>query len=364
VIGILSRRRLDPILFFAVVGLLGVGLLLVASSTLGGRNADLTTRQAVWMGAGLVALFATFSLDYRVLLKFSFGLYLLSLAPLLYLLAFGHRIAHVRSWIRIGSYAQFQPAEIAKLTTALLVAYLFENEQEKRLRPAALGKLMAIVLVPFALVFLQPDLGLALTFLPLLLVGMFFGNLPLRYWVVLVLLLVILCGAGWFAIHDYQRQRIVTFLHPESDLSGSGYQVQQSKIAVGSGGLFGKGFRKGSQSQLRFLPVRHTDFIFAVLAEEWGFLGVLAVMCLYATVVLRGLRLASHSRDRGGAFLVLGLTGCFFFSVLINTGMMIGVFPTTGIPLPLLSYGGSSVATTLAAIGLILSVEARRFANA
>lgn len=363
-IAIFQRRRLDPLLFFSVLALLAVGLVLVASSTLGGRNADLTGRQAIWMGVGLVALLVTFSVDYRVLLKFSFALYLLSLLPLVYLLVFGRRIAHVRSWIRIGGFAQFQPAEIAKLATALLVAYLFENEQEKRLRPAALGKLIAIVLVPVVLVFLQPDLGLALTFLPLLLVGMYFGNLPLRYWVALALLLTVLCGAGWFAIHDYQRQRLMTFLHPDSDLAGSGYQVQQSKIAVGSGGLFGKGFRKGTQSQLRFLPVRHTDFIFAVLAEEWGFLGVLAVLCLYAAVVLRGLRLASHSRDRGGAFLVLGLTGCFFFSVLVNTGMMIGVFPTTGIPLPLLSYGGSSVATTLAAIGLILSVEARRFANA
>jgi rod shape determining protein RodA len=356
------RRRLDPVLLFAILALLGIGLVLVASSTLGGRNADLTTRQALWMGVGLVALFAMFSMDYRVLLKFSFAIYLLSLLPLAYLLVFGKRIAHVRSWIRIGS-VQFQPAEIARLTTALLVAYLLENEQEKRLRPAAFGKLTAIVLVPFALVFLQPDLGLALTLLPLLAVGMYFGKLPAKYWVIFLLVILLAAGAGWFLLQDYQKQRIATFLHPETDLAGSGYQVQQSKIAVGSGGLFGKGFRRGTQSQLRFLPVRHTDFIFAVLSEEWGFLGVLAVLCLYATVVLRGLRLASHARDRGGAFLVLGLTGCFCFSVLINTGMMIGLFPTTGIPLPLLSYGGSSVAATLAAMGLILSVEARRFAN-
>lgn len=358
-----QRRRLDTTLFFAVLGLLGVGLLLVASATLGGRNAGLATRQALWMGIGLALMLAMLAIDYRVLLKFSFPIYVVSLAPLVYLLAFGHRIAHVRSWVRVGGY-QFQPAEVAKVATALLLAYLFDNEQDRRLRPAALAKLFAMVLVPCLLVFLQPDIGLALTFLPLLLVGMYFGRMRVRYWALLFVGVLAVCAIGWFFLKDYQKQRITTFVHPDADVSGAGYQVRQSKIAVGSGGLAGKGYRRGTQSQLRFLPVRHTDFIFAVLSEEFGFLGVLAVLALYATVVLRGLRLASHARDRGGAFLVLGLTACLFFSVILNTGMMIGLFPTTGIPLPLLSYGGSSVATTLASIGLILSVEARRFANA
>jgi rod shape determining protein RodA len=360
---IFQRRRLDMTLFLSVMALLAIGLLLVASSTLGGRNSNLAARQALWMGLGLALLLAMLAVDYRVLLKFSFPIYLLSLLPLLYLLVFGHRIAHVRSWIRVGGY-QFQPGELAKVATALLVAYLFENEQDRRLRPVALLKLFAIVLTPFALVFLQPDLGLALTFLPILLVGTYFGRMRWQYWAGLLATAALACTLGWFLMKDYQRQRITTFLHPEADVSGAGYQLRQSKIAVGSGGLFGKGYRRGTQSQLRFLPVRHTDFIFAVLAEEFGFLGVLVVLFLYATVVLRGLRLAQHARDRGGAFLVLALISSFFASVVLNTGMMIGLFPTTGIPLPLLSYGGTSVATTLAAIGLILSVEARRFANA
>ncbi|HKB72123.1 MAG TPA: rod shape-determining protein RodA [Thermoanaerobaculia bacterium] len=361
--GLFQRRRVDTTLLLAVLALLGIGLLLVASSTLGGRNAELTGRQAMWMGVGIALMLGMLAVDYRVLLKFSFPIYAASLAPLVYLLALGHRIAHVRSWVRFGGY-QFQPAEVAKVATALLLAYLFENEQDRRLRPAALGKLFAMVLVPCLLVFLQPDLGLALTFVPLLLVGMYFGRMRRRYWALLAAALVVCCAVGWLFLKDYQKQRITTFVHPDVDVSGAGYQVRQSKIAVGSGGLVGKGYRRGTQSQLRFLPVRHTDFIFAVLAEEFGFLGVLVVLSLYATVVLRGLRLATHARDRGGAFLVLGLTACLFFSVMLNTGMMIGLFPTTGIPLPLLSYGGSSVATTLASIGLILSVEARRFANA
>ncbi len=361
--GIFQRRRIDMTLFLPVLGLLAIGLVLVASSTLGGRNADLAGRQALWMGLGLGLLLVMLAVDYRVLLKFSFPIYLLSLVPLVYLLTFGKKIAHVRSWIRVGGY-QFQPGELAKVATALLVAYLFENEQDRRLRPAALLKLFAIILTPFALVFLQPDLGLALTFLPILLVGMYFGRMRWQLWGGLALAALLACTLGWFLLKDYQRQRLTTFLHPEADVSGAGYQLRQSKIAVGSGGLFGKGYRRGTQSQLRFLPVRHTDFIFAVLAEEWGYLGVLVVLSLYATVVLRGLRLASHARDRGGAFLVLALISSFFASVVLNTGMMVGLFPTTGIPLPLLSYGGTSVAMTLVAIGLILSVEARRFANA
>jgi rod shape determining protein RodA len=298
-----------------------------------------------------------------MLLKFSFAIYCASLLPLVYLLLFGERIANVRSWIRIGHF-QFQPAELSKIATALLVAYLFENEDDSRLKPSTLAKLAAIVGIPVLLVFKQPDVGLALTFLPLIFVGLYFGGMPARGWVVIVVALALVCGGGWFFLKDYQKKRVETFLNPDSDLLGSGYQVQQSKIAVGSGGFSGKGFRSGTQSQLRFLPVQHTDFILAVIAEEWGFLGVILVLGLFAALFLRALKLAQTARDRGGVFLVLGLTGMMFFSVVINASMMIGLAPTTGIPLPLVSYGGSSVATTFLCIGLILGVHYRRFANA
>lgn len=357
------RRRPDMAFLLPLLALLLVGLMLVSSSTLGGVRGDLVARQALAMAIGLLALFALFALDYRFLLKFSFVIYLVSLLPLAYLLLFGRVIAHVRSWIRVGSF-QFQPAEFARIATAMLVAYLFETEQEQRLHGRGLARLLVIVLVPFGMVALQPDLGEALTFLPLIAAGMFFGRADRKYWITIFAILAVTGAAGWFLLRGYQKQRIETFLHPAADVSGTGYQLQQSKIAVGSGQLFGKGYRRGTQSQLRFLPVRHTDFIFAVLAEEWGFLGVLIVLSLYAAVVLRGLWMAGHARDRGGTFLVLGLISCFGFSAIVNTGMMIGIFPTTGIPLPLLSYGGSAVVATLMAMGLILSVEARRFANA
>jgi rod shape determining protein RodA len=298
-----------------------------------------------------------------MLLKFSFPIYCASLVPLVYLLLFGQSIANVRSWIRFGKF-QFQPAELSKIATALLLAYLFENEDEVRLRASTFVRLGVIVGVPVLLVFLQPDMGLALTFLPLVFVGLFFGGMPAKGWVAIFLIVAVVAGAGWFVLKDYQKARIGTFLNPDSDLLGSGYQVRQSKIAVGSGGFSGKGFRSGTQSQLRFLPVQHTDFILAVIAEEWGFLGVILVFGLFATLILRSLKLAQTARDRGGMFLVLGLTAMMFFSLVINASMMIGLAPTTGIPLPLVSYGGSSVATTLLGIGLILGVQYRRFANA
>ncbi|HEY3204932.1 MAG TPA: rod shape-determining protein RodA [Thermoanaerobaculia bacterium] len=358
-----GSRRLDLVVLGCALALAVMGVLFVASATGGTRFEGLASRQAIWIAVGLVAMAAAILFDYRMLMKFSFAIYCVCLLPLVYLLFFGERIANVRSWIRIGHF-QFQPAELSKIATALLVAYLFADEDDQRLSASAIVKLGAIVGLPFLLVFLQPDMGLALTFLPLLFVGLFYGGLPARGWIAIVLILVVLAGGGWFLLKDYQKARIGTFLNPDSDVLGSGYQVRQSKIAVGSGGFAGKGFRSGTQSQLRFLPVQHTDFILAVIAEEWGFLGVILVLALFAALFLRALKLAQTARDRGGVFLVLALTGMLFFSVVVNAAMMIGLAPTTGIPLPLVSYGGSSIATTFLGIGLILGVEYRRFANA
>jgi rod shape determining protein RodA len=356
-------RRVDYLILGCAISLAVLGILFVSSTTHGGRFEGLATRQAVWVLVGLGSLLAAILIDYRVLLRFSFFIYCLSLVPLVYLLFFGERIANVKSWIRIGGF-QFQPAELAKIATALLLAYLFENEDDARIRGGTFLKIGVIVGVPFLLVFLQPDAGLAATFLPLLVMALFFGGLPLRAWVAIFVAVALLAGIGWFVLADYQKQRIGTFLNPESDVLGSGYQVRQSKIAVGSGGFAGKGFRSGTQSQLRFLPVQHTDFILAVIAEEWGFLGVCLVLALFAVLLLRSLTLARVARDRGGVFLILAIASMLFFSVVVNASMMIGLLPTTGIPLPLVSYGGSSVATSFLGIGLILAVEYRRFANA
>ena len=364
-----TPRRLDLIVLGSALALAALGILFVASTTGGGRLQGLATRQAIWIAVGLLGLVGAVLLDYRTLLKVSFALYLASLAPLLYLLVFGQRIANVRSWIRFGSL-QFQPAELAKITTALLVAYLFENEDDARLRLSAFVKLGAIVGLPFLLVFAQPDLGLALTFLPLLIVGFFFGRLPARGWIAIFIAVAVLAGAGWLFLRDYQKQRIETFLNPDHDFlnpwaskSTAGFQAVQGQIALGSGGVLGVGLGKSVQ-KIYYLPEAQTDFILAVIGEEWGFLGIILVLGLFATLVLRCLTLARVARDRGGVFLILALAGMLFFSVTVNASMMIGLLPTTGIPLPLVSYGGSSIATTFLAIGLILSVDYRRFANA
>lgn len=356
-------RRLDLVVLGSAILLAVLGVLFVSSATASGRFAGSATRQAIWVAVGLGAMVAAIIFDYRTLLKFSFAIYCVSLVPLLYLLFFGERIASVRSWIRVGQF-QFQPAELAKIATALLVAYLFENEDDLRLKASTAAKLAAIVGLPVFLIFLQPDVGVAATFLPLVGIGLFFGGLPRRGWIVLLLIFALVLGAGWLVLKDYQKQRIGSYLNPEADVLGSGYQVRQSKIAVGSGGFAGKGFRSGTQSQLQFLPVQHTDFILAVVAEEWGFLGVILVLGLFAALLLRALSLARVARDRGGVFLILGIASVLFFSVVLNASIMIGLLPTTGIPLPLVSYGGSSVATTFLGVGLILGVESRRFANA
>ena len=200
---------------------------------------------------------------------------------------------------------------------------------------------------------------------PLVGVVMFFGGIRLRYWLILILVGLIAIPAGYFYfLKPYQRERVMIFLNPERDPLGSGYQVTQAKIAIGSGGIHGKGFKNGTQAKLEFLPARHTDFIFAVLGEEWGFIGVVIVLGLYLYLIVQAMTFAKHARDRGGTFLCICLISFIIFHVFINVAMQIGVLPTTGIPLPLISYGGSSTMMFMVAIGLIANVDMRRFVNA
>jgi len=266
-------------------------------------------------------------------------------------------------WLRLPG-ASFQPSELAKLAVLLFLAEIVARRQSEIAEPRGpiLGGLVAAGVV-VALVAVQPDLGTALAITMVTGALLFAAGMRTRYLLVPALLVLAAITVS-VVFNDYQRGRIETFLNPDRDVLKAGYQVRQSKIAVGSGGFSGKGFHAGTQSQLRFLPVQHTDSILAVIAEEWGFLGVILVLGLFAAMLLRCLTLARVARDRGGVFLILALSGMMFFSVAVNASMMIGLLPTTGIPLPLVSYGGSSIATTLLAIGLILGVDFRRFANA
>ncbi|HEX5854189.1 MAG TPA: FtsW/RodA/SpoVE family cell cycle protein, partial [Thermoanaerobaculia bacterium] len=237
------------------------------------------------------------------------------------------------------------------------------NDDRALLRPRTIAALVAAVGAPALLVLMQPDLGLALTYLPFLAAALFFGGIPGRWWAVLIVSGTLAMGGAWFFLKDYQKDRIRTFLDPSLAARGAGYQVRQALIAIGSGGIFGKGWKQGTQSRLGFLPVRHTDFIFAALAEEWGFAGVAVFLALYGFLVARALALARDARDRGGSILVLLLVLNIAAQALVNVAMNVGVMPTTGITLPFVSYGGSSLVATWCMVGLILSVAYRRYVN-
>lgn len=324
---------------------------------------DYLPRQALWVGVGLLVFLVTFTLDYQALTKFALGIYLVSMATLVLVLFIGQEAGGSKSWLGLGSY-RIQPSEFAKIATALLLARYLATRNRIILRTHEILVATGIVALPMALVVLESDLGGAAMFAPLLIGMLWLSGLEWRFVLVCCAIGLLIGAAGWvFALQDYQKERVRTFLSPERDPLGAGYQLQQSKIAVGSGQFTGRGYQQGTQSQLRFLPARHTDFVFSVLAEEWGFLGVAMVLSLYAIYVLNGARVAQRARDRVGILLVVGLLSMFGFHVLYNTAMVVGLVPITGIPLPFLSYGGSFTLANFIACGLILGVDFRRFVN-
>jgi rod shape determining protein RodA len=301
--------------------------------------------------------------DYQKLAKFSPLLYLAGLATLVAVLFFGSVRGGARSWFGIGTFG-VQPSEFAKLTTALFLARYLAATNRSHLLLREILVAGGITGVPMLLVVLQKDLGSAAMFLPMLVAMLFVAGV--RWQLLVAALLLALSGGAllWnFAMLDYQKTRVMTFVDPERDPLGAGYQLRQSKIAVGSGQVAGRGYMQGTQSQLRFLPARHTDFVFAVLAEEWGFFGVLGVLALYAAYMFNGAQIAARARDRVGILLVVGLLGSFAFHVIYNTAMVVGLLPITGIPLPFLSYGGSFTLANFMAAGLILGVDFRRYVN-
>ena len=321
-------------------------------------------RQMIWVGIGVALMIAFMIIDYRVLFDIAPILYGIGILLLIYLLVWGQVTANVKSWIRIGGF-QFQPSEFMKIFTALMIARYFESNDRAYLNFRSFMIAMLIIAVPVGLIIIQPDFGTAASFFPLIAVAMFFGGIRARVWVAMILVAALAIPSGYFFfLKPYQRERIMIFLNPERDPLGSGYQVTQAKIAIGSGGIHGKGFKQGTQARLDFIPEHHTDFIFSVLGEEWGFIGVVIVLGLYLFLIIQALTFAKHARDRGGTFLVISLISFVIFHVLINVAMQIGVLPTTGIPLPLISYGGSSTLMFFMAIGLMANVDMRRFVNA
>ncbi|MBC7361380.1 MAG: rod shape-determining protein RodA [Candidatus Aminicenantes bacterium] len=354
-------REIDgtTILLMVVISLIGI---VFVHSAIYYQASHYVWRQIVWLLVSLVALFISLLIDYKVLLSFSFPFYVLMNIILVGLLFFGKLVANTRSWIVIGPF-QVQPSELTKIAVILLLARIFSEYKEDLMSFRAFVVSSAVVGLPVVLTALQPDLGTALTYLPILLGTYILAGMRKKY-VVIILIVSILVGyIGWnYGLKDYQKKRIETLLAPNQDPRGSGYQLRQSKIALGSGGLTGKGYHKGTQSQLRFLPARHTDFIMAVIGEELGFLGIFLVFGIYFLFLYRLFSTVSVSPDRAGvyiAFLSAMLIGCQF---LINVMMIVGLFPITGIPVPLLSYGGSSLLANFLVCGLVINVRMRRFA--
>lgn len=349
-------------LLLATLLLAGIGLATVnsASAELSG---DYLYRQGVWIGVGMLALLIAMSFDYHILMDLSPVLYGLIALALVLVLFFGAVRGGAKSWLGWGSFGG-QPSELMKVAAALLLGRYLAGSDQRHLGWREIGVGGAIIGVPMVLVALEPDLGGAAMFLPLFAGTLLVAGLRAR---TLGALLAVGALLGtlvfFFGIKDYQRQRILTYFSPGKDIQASGYQIHQSKIAVGSGQLSGRGYMQGTQSQLRFLPERHTDFIFAVLAEEWGFLGVATVLGLYAWYFVAAASVAVRARDRAGILLVVGLLSTLAAHVLYNTAMVVGLLPVTGVPLPFLSYGGSFTLVNFAATGLILSVDLRRHVN-
>ena len=354
-------HHIDWALIVAVGAICAMGLAMIYSTTGGASSVYWTQVYALGLGAMALVLCLTF--DYRSLVDKSHFFYLAMVIALVGVLFFGAVRGGSRRWIDLGAF-NLQPSEFAKATLALMLAKVLGEERRSALTNTALALAVVLTLVPFLAIARQPDLGTAVTLLPILLVVAFVAGMPMRYVYTMVILAVLAAPIAYkFGLQDYQRERISTFLDPAQDPRGAGYQQIQARITVGSGGVWGKGYMEGTQGQLRFLPVAHNDFIFSVLAEEQGLVGVLVALGLYLFVIMRALEAARLAKDRLGAYLVLGVLSSFTFQVVYNITMSAGLAPVKGLTLPLMSYGGSSMIATLAGFGLILNVRMRRFTN-
>ena len=320
-------------------------------------------KQILYVSLGLVLMWLIASIDYHTLLGQIPIIYITTVVLLVAVLLFGKSIAGARRWIQLPGLL-LQVSEFAKLMIILLVARFLTELRRDTLELRELLKLGGLVAIPWLLVKREPDLGTALTYLPILAVGVFLAGLRARYIAISVVLLV---GISWVSFYhvleDYQRARIESFLNPELDPRGSGYQVVQSKIAIGSGGMWGRGVTQGSQTQLRFLPVPHTDFVFATFGEEHGFVGVVVVLILYFWLLMQIVQNAQTAPDRAGMYICMGVAALLLFHLLVNVGMVVGLMPVTGIPLPLMSSGGSNMLSTFLMLGLVNNVRLRRFVN-
>ena len=356
-------RQIDWLLFFCMLALTGLGVLMIYSSTYQTVRADFYIKQLEWLALATVMFFILLRVDYHFLADYSPVFYFVSLAMLVGVLFFGKRISGAKSWYALG-YFNFQPSEIAKIATILFLARYLSDDARSELNVKDFLTAGLIMGIPMALIILQPDMGTAITFIPPVLMLLFLAGMRFRWIIFAAISGLASLPVLWLFLKPYQKNRILTFINPGLDPLGSGYQIIQSKIAVGSGGILGKGlFAKDTQAYLDFIPEKQTDFIFSILAEDFGFIGVLITLGLYFILITRILNAARQARDRVGTFIVMGILAVFFFHVLVNISMIIGLMPITGLPLPLMSYGGSSLLSTFLGFAIIMNVRMRRFVN-
>jgi rod shape determining protein RodA len=354
----------DWALFAAILVLCCISLVEIYSAT---KNTPVEQsaafRQLAWIGIGIILLFVVAAMDYHIISEHIPWLYLGGITVLLYTLALGKRVAGSKSWIVLGPM-RFQPSELVKIIVIVAVArYLSELRGIRYVNMEQIFKVSLVCGIPVLFVALQPDLGTTITFFPILGIGLLVRGVKPKMLVVMLIIVALAFPASWPFLGQHQKDRIRDFVNPEQNLKGSGYQVNQSKIAIGSGGILGKGIFKGSQNQLGFLPTRHTDFILSVVGEEMGFLGVAVTVGLLGFILFRVVNTAQTARDELGLFIAMGVFGIYLFHIAENVGMVIGFMPMTGIPLPFMSYGGSSIMAAFTAMGLVISVRRRRFVN-
>jgi rod shape determining protein RodA len=347
-------RAADGRLLLLILSLMLLGTLTLYSAGRGTAQSGLWLKQTAWNALGLLVMVLLASVDPSRLFKKSLLIYALGLLALLAVLLVGHRVGGSKRWLAIGSQT-FQPSELMKWITLLFVSHRLGSRPMDRVEKADLAGAAAIVAFPMLLIIKQPDLGMALSFTPILLLIPLMKGLRKRTLLVAAVLLPVIGFVAWKKVlHPYQKERVLTFLNPERDPQGKGYQITQSRIAIGAGGVIGKGFTGGSQTQLNYLPVKTTDFVFAVWAEERGFLGVILALGLYGALLLRMLEGARAAKTLAESYYCAGATGIFAMHILVNVGMVAGALPNKGIALPFFSYGGSSTLSVFLALGVVM----------
>ncbi|MDQ2899548.1 MAG: rod shape-determining protein RodA [Acidobacteriota bacterium] len=350
-------------MFLIALAICGFGIMQIFSATHDTIWRDAWWKQIVYVAAGVVLMWIVASIDYHTLLSQVPAMYLVSTGALLAVLIIGKLSFGAKRWILLPGGIHLQVSEFTKLVIILMVARFMTELKSDVLETPDLLKIVGLVGLPMLLIAREPDLGTALTYVPILVVGIFLAGLRWQYWVAVAVIVACVVPASYYLLKDYQKARLVSFLNPDRDPKGSGYQLIQSKIAVGAGSMWGKGVKHGSQTQLRFLPVPHTDFIFSAFAEEHGFVGVIVVLALYFVLLMQIVQNAQTAPDRAGMYICMGVAALLLFHILVNVGMVVGRMPVTGIPLPLMSYGGSSIWSVFLMLGLVNNVRLRRFVN-